>query len=635
MSEERVQRRLAAIVAIDVVGYSRLIGNDENGTLSALKTLRRELVNPIIDEWGGRIVKTTGDGLLLEFPSVVDATKCAVEMQTAMVQRNKGIPAELRMDFRVGVNLGDVIIDGDDILGDGVNVAARLESIAPPGGIAVSQDVFNSIVNKVDAAFVDVGEQSLKNIARPVRVFQWVPAGGRLSPSGGKAASTRPRAYVGWIVAAALVLAAGWSGYRWLPWAAWMSPSADTAAGAPVASPGQPPPVAEPMSIAVLPFSNQSDDAAQAYFSDGLTEDVITALGRFSSLKVIARNTAFAYKGRNGNTADVGRALAVRYIVEGSVRREDLKIRVSARLVEAASGRLLWSQRYDGSVTDVFAVQDEISHNVAGALAVKLTSAEQERVKEKPTSSLDAYDFVLRGREQYWRSQRSANRQAREYFNRSIAADPNYADAYGWLGRAYLELAEVGWTEDPNQAVERALQLGRKALAIDPDNVTGLSVIAATHAFRTEYDQALAASDRLLAINRSDADALFGRSFVLLWLGRIDEAVSTGETALRFEPNARVASIFHLGLAYYEARRHEDAVRVLEQGAARFPDNSYLYAVLAAAYAQLDRPAEAAKALATLMRLNPFFDARAFGSRFRNPAHHAYLTQGLLKAGAG
>lgn len=634
MSEERVQRRLAAVVAIDVVGYSRLIGNDESGTLSALKTLRRELIDPIIDERGGRIVKTTGDGLLLEFPSVVDAAECVVDVQTAMASRNEGIPAESRIDLRVGVNLGDIIIDEGDIFGDGVNVAARLESIAPPGGIAVSQEVFNSIANKVDAAFVDAGEQSLKNIAHPVRVYHWAPTLEHASLPDKRALSRRPQVQLAWIIVLALILAAGWFGYRWFPWIAATSPPADTAAAPPVASPNLSAPVAEQMSIAVLPFINQSGDAAQAYFSDGLTEDVITALGRFSSLTVMARNAVFAYKGKNENPADIGRALAVRYIVEGSVRRDGRRIRVNARLIEAASSRLLWSQRYDESLTDVFAVQDEISHNVAGALAVKLTRAEQQRVMDKPTKSLDAYDFVLRGREQFWRAKRSSNRQAREYFNLSIEADPTYADAYAWLGRAYLEVAEAGWAEDPNQPVERALQLGRKALSIDPDNVNGLSLIAATHAFRTEYDQALAASDRLLTINRSDADALFGRSFVLLWIGRIDEAVRTGEMALRFEPNARVAAIFHLGLAYYEAHRHEDAVRILEQGAARYAGNSYLYAVLAAAYAQLDRPAEAAKALQTLRRLNPFFDVRTFGSRFRNPAHHAYLTEGLLKAGA-
>lgn len=634
MSEERVQRRLAAIVAIDVVGYSRLMGNDERGTLAELKTLRRELIDPIIDERGGRIVKTTGDGLLLEFSSVVDAVSCVVDVQTSMASRNEGMPADSRIDLRVGVNIGDIIIDEGDIFGDGVNVAARLESIAQPGGITVSQEVYNSIVNKVDATFVDAGEQRLKNIAQPVRTYQWAPTFERAPPPVAEVLPRKSQGRVVWIGVLALILAAGWFGYRWYPWPASRVPEADVAKAPSAAAPEPLVPVADQMSVAVLPFINQSGDTSQEYFSDGLTEDVITALGRFSSLTVMARNAVFAYKGRTVSPADIGRALAVRYIVEGRVRRDGQRIRVNAQLIEAASGRVLWSQRYDDKLTDVFAVQDEISHNVAGALAVKLTRTEQQRVMAKPTKSLDAYDLVLRGREQFWRGKRVSNRRAREYFTRATETDPNYADAYAWLGRGYLELAEVGWTEDPDRAVGRAMQLARKALSIDPENIDGLSLIAATHAFRTEYDKALAASERLLAINRSDAGALFGRSYVLLWLGRIDEAVRTGEMALRFEPNARVSAIFHLGLAYYEARRHADAVRVLEQGIARYVDNSYLYAVLAAAYAQLGRPAAAAKTLQAFYRLNPFFDVRTFGSRFRNPAHHAYLTEGLLKAGA-
>ncbi len=299
-------------------------------------------------------------------------------------------------------------------------------------------------------------------------------------------------------------------------------------------------------SVAVLPFINQSGDASQDYFSDGLTEDVIAALGRFPSLTVMSRSAVFPYKGRNIPPAEIGRELGVRYLVEGSVRRDGERIRINAQLSDAAKGELLWSKQYDGDLRDVFAVQDTITRSVGGALAVNLTRVEQQRALAKPTDDLDAYDLVLRGRERLWIDTRASNREARRLFERAIEMDPRYATAYAWLGRAYIEIAEAGWTEDPGEAVDRAFELARKALSLNPDDVEGLSVMGSAHTIRGEYDLALAASDRLLVINPSDADGMFGRLTVLLWLGRIDEAVATGEEAFRLNPNPRLGSVFSL-----------------------------------------------------------------------------------------
>jgi adenylate cyclase len=626
----REQRRLAAIVSADVVGYSRMMGRDESGTLAALKAVRLDLTDPAIAVHGGRIVKTTGDGLLLEFPSVVDAVRCVVEVQTAMAARNADIPEERRIVFRVGVNLGDVIIEGDDIFGDGVNVAARLQEIAEPGGACISSRVHEDVRDRLDVAFEDAGEQSLKNIARPLRVYRW-----RLASTAGSAAQPPTRApatrmRIPWLVTvAAVVLVLGLAGWWWFPTMSSLLPlfqvtDATTSVTAPVSSrPG----------VAVLPFINLSGDPSQEYFSDGITEDVIVALGRFGSLTVMARNAVFPFKGKNAKPAEIGRALGVRYLVEGSVRRAGERVRVSVQLTDTVAGKLLWSQQYDEELKDVFAVQDAIARQVAGALAVSLTQFEQRRALSKPTGNLDAYDLVLQGRERFLRITRPANREARQLFERATTLDPRYAEAYAWLGRAYLQMVTYGWTEDPDGVVRRALDLGQTAVTLDPDSTAGHRVLGLVHLMRSEYGQAAAEIDRVLALNPSDSEGLEGRAELLLWLGRFDQSIEAGEAALRVDPLPDPAPLLYLGLAYYEQHRHAEALRVLEQGVARRPDNPSLHAALAATLAQLDRMPEAVRERTTVRRVSPFFDAATFGSSFQNPAHQAYLAEGLAKAG--
>jgi len=632
----REQRRLAAIVAADVVGYSRLMGRDESGTLAALKAVRRDLIDPRLADHGGRLVKTTGDGLLVEFASAVDAVNCAMELQTAMAAHNVDLPEDRRIVFRIGVNEGDIIIDGDDIFGDGVNVAARLQAIAPPGGLCLSSRVHDDVHGRVDAAFEDDGERTLKNIARPVRVYRWTPGATGGAPVGATAgeplkATSRPGRRTWAIVSAivaSIVVALGLGGWWWLS-----APSGHLDTGRVTAAAEAVRSAASRPGIAVLPFINLSGDASQDYFSDGLTEDLIAALGRFGSLTVMARNAVFPFKGKNAKPAEIGHELGVRYIVEGSVRRAGERIRVNVQLTDASAGKLLWSQQYDNELHDVFAVQDAVTRQVAGALAINLTQVEQRRALSKPTESLDAYDLVLQGRERLLNFTRAGNRQARQLFERAAELDPKYADAYAWNGRASMDVVERGWTEDLNAAAERALQLGQKAVALDPDSVIGHRVIGLVHLARAEYDQASAEIDRALALNPSDSVGLMAQAEILLWLGRLDESIEASEAAFRFDPFPPGTYLFNLGLAYYERRRHADALRVLERGSARFPDNPFNHALQAATLAQLGRLPEAARERDAALRFNPFFNAETFGSRFQNPAYHAYLLDGLVKAG--
>jgi adenylate cyclase len=622
----REQRRLAAIVAADVVGYSRLMECDESGTLAALKAIRREIVDPGIADHGGRLVKTTGDGALVEFASVVDAVTCAIELQTAMAERNVDVPEDRRIVFRIGVNEGDIIIEDDDIFGDGVNVAARLQEIAPPGGLCVSSHVYDDVRNRLRASFEDGGERVLKNIARPVRVYRWTPGSAAGQPV---KAIARP-GRTAWTIVVAAVVALGLGGWWWfstLPRHPDAAPATTAAAAEAVRTASSRP------GIAVLPFINLSGDPSQEYFSDGLTEDVIAALGRFGSLTVMARNAVFPFKGKNAKPAEIGHELGVRYIVEGSVRRAGDRIRVSVQLTDALAGKLLWSQQYDEQLKDVFAVQDTVTRQVAGALAVNLTQVEQRRALSKPTESLDAYDLVLRGRERFLRSTRPANREARRLFERATELDPKYADAYAWGGRAYLEVVNFGWTEDVDATAERALELSQKAVELDPDSVLGHRTIGLIHSLRSEYKRASAEIDRTLALNPSDSVGLQAHADLLLWLGRIDESIDANEAAQRFDPFPPVGVMFDLGLAYYERRRHDDALRLLERASVRFPENPFIHAVLAATFAQLSRLPEAARERDAVRRLNPFFNATEFGSRFQDPAYHAYLVDGLVKAG--
>jgi adenylate cyclase len=463
MSGERVERRLAAILAVDVAGYSRLMGEDEEATLAALKAIRRDLGDPKIKEHRGHIVKTTGDGLLVEFASVVDAVRCAVEVQRAMAERNAGIPRETRIEFRMGINVGDIIIEDGDIFGDGVNVAARLEALAEPGGICVSRVVRDQVRDKLDFTFDDMGEQQVKNIARPVRT------------------------------------------HRILLGATAAEPSVTAVAATPSAPRSRKP------SIAVLPFANMSGDAEQEYFSEGITEDIITNLSRNRAFLVISRSTSFTYKGSAVDVAKVARELGVRYVLEGSVRRAGNRVRITAQLIDAETGHHLWADRYDRELADVFAVQDEIARTITGELSPGIIAAEMHQARHKNMSQLDAWDRVMRAHWHIRRFTRKDLAEARHLLEEAIEIDPANSIAFSDLATTHHFEAVFGWGEDVAQSFASCGEAARKAVAIDDSDANAHSALALFDLFSGRHEEARRRLRRALDL---DPNSVFARGYL-------------------------------------------------------------------------------------------------------------------------
>jgi adenylate cyclase len=500
LAEERVERRLAAILAGDVVGYSRLMGIDEEGTLRDLKAHRVALIDPKITEHRGRVVKTTGDGILIEFPSVVDAVRFAVDVQRGMVERNADVPADRRIEFRVGINIGDVIIDGDDIFGDGVNVAARLEALAEPGGICVSRVVRDQVRDKLDFSFEDLGDQSVKNIARPVRVF-------RVDP------------HIEEEVAVA-------------------STSAEAATLA----------MSDRPSIAVLPFTNMSGDPEQEYFVDGIVEDIITGLSRIKWLFVVARNSTFVYKGRAVDLKQVGRELGVRYVLEGSLRKAGNRVRITGQLIEAASGTHVWAERYDGALDDIFELQDEITLSVVGAIEPRLRQAEIERARRKRPENLDAYDLYLRALAYTHAGMPGEADKALPLLHQALALQPDFAAAHAAAAFAYENRYMRGGMNEADKAA--TLRHARAAIEAGPDDARTLATAGfAIGLVAHDYDTAMNAIDRALELTSTSAWALGSGAVILGHAGQTARAIEYAERALRISPFDR--DIFHpyIGLA--------------------------------------------------------------------------------------
>jgi adenylate cyclase len=622
------KRKLAAILHADVVGFSRLMGEDEAGTHQALGELRRA-VDPLIAAHGGRIVGTAGDSLLADFSSVVDALSCAVEMQQAARAVNDPTPVHRRLELRIGVNLGDVIVDGDDIFGDGVNIAARLEALAQPGTVCISQTVYEHVRNKLDLDYRPLGSHRVKNIAEPVRAYA----------VGVPAAAPRPRRasrpLVAGVAAAALVVAGliAWAlyagaGRELLGLGATPKPVDVASLAAPSRLAGRP-------SVAVMPFKNLSGDPGQDFFSDGITEDVISALGRFSNLLVAAKSASFQFKGRNLAPAEIGRLVDARYLLEGSVRRAGDRIRVNVELTEAATGLHVWSETYDAEVKDIFAVQDDIARRVVGAAAVKLTRFERERVLTKPTENLAAYEYVLRGREFLSHASRDKNDEAAALFQRAIDLDASYAAAYAALGGAYYETIVSGWTEFREEAIEHAESLAQKALALDPVTTSAYRLLSNLNMYRRRYDLALGQIDRALEINPSDAESYFQRGNILVWAGRAAEAMPWLEGALRFD-HAHALTSQDLSIAYYFLGRYGEAVEAGDRALARSPGRSIqteTHPFLAAAYAQMGRDQDAEGERVIVTHLSPFFDPQRFAAQFGTQEARDHILGGLKKAG--
>ena len=576
-------RRVTAILAIDIVGYSRLMGADDEGTLAQLKTLRRDLIDPKIKEHEGRIVKTTGDGMLAEFASVVDALRSIIEIQREMRMRNAEIPPEKRIEFRAGLNVGDIIIDGDDIYGDGVTVAARLENLAEPGGVCVSGRVYEDTHGKLDVAFDDEGEQQLKNIAWPVRVYSVRLDGG--------ATSTRP----------ALTL------------------------------PGKP-------SIAVLAFDNLSGDPEQEYFADGMVEEIIMALSRMRWLFVIARNSSFTYKGRAVDVKQVGRELGVRYVLEGSVRKAGNKVRIAGQLIDTSTGAHLWADRFEGGVDDIFELQDQVTESVVGAIAPKLEQAEIERALRKPTERLDAYDYFLRGMAGVHLWTREANREALSHFYRAIELDPAFASAYGMAARCYCQRKAAGWMTDRAQEVAEVERLARRAAELGRDDAVALYTAGFGLAFGVGgLDDGAALIDRALTLNPNLAWAWLFSGWTKVWLGEPEDAIEREAHAMRLSPqdphvfNMRTATAY----AHFIAGRYAEAVSWAEMAIRDRPNHNSALRILSASYAMAGRMEQAGKTVAHLCELDPALRISNLDqlNPFRKPENFARLAEGLRRAG--
>ena len=621
-------RKLAAILHADVAGFSRLMGQDEAGTHRALGELRGA-IDPLIAAHGGRIVGTAGDSLLADFSSVVDALSCAVEMQRASRAVNDPLPPERRLELRIGVNLGDVIVDGDDIFGDGVNIAARLEALAQPGTVCISQTVYDQVRNKLDLDYRPLGSHRVKNIVEPVRAYGVGLPAAMPRRRRGRRPLTAAAGAVG-LVAVGVVawaLHAG-IGRDLLGLGAAPKPVEVASLAAPARLAGRP-------SVAVLSFKNLSGDPGQDFFSDGITEDVITALCRFSNLLVIAKSASFALKGRNLPPGEIGRLLDARYLLEGSIRRAGDRVRVSAELTEAATGRQVWSEAYDSEVKDIFTVQEDIARRVVAAAAVRLNRFEQERVLAKPTENLAAYEYVLRGRDYFSHATQEQNENARDMFQRAIDLDPNYAAAYAALGFAHHAAFLSGWTEFREDELEQAETLAQKALALDPVTTSAYRLLSFIDIVKKRYDLGLRQIDRALEINPSDAESYEARGAILTWAGRASEALPWVEAALRFD-QANASAAMQLCMANYFLGRDADAIAACDRVVARNPGRfaqAMIHPFLAAAYAELGRAQDAAGERVVTTRLSPFFDPDRFASQFGTQEARDRILEGLRKAG--
>jgi len=625
MNDRHYKRKISAILSADVAGYSRLMGDDEDATVRTL-TSYRNVISDLVQQHHGQVIDSPGDNLLAEFSSVVDALRCGWDVQKEIEARNSELPENRRMNYRIGINLGDVIEEEGRIYGDGVNVAARLESLAEAGGINISGSAYDQVKSKLSYRFEYQGEQPVKNIKDPVRSYRVVmtseAAGTR--PRTKKAELKRPVLKVLLLGAAIAVLFAGF--------AVWVYMHTRSLSRSHMGdAPGQQ--IADKASIAVLPFKNLSENLEQEYFSDGITNDIITDLSRFRYLLVISGNTTFTYKGKAVSAVAVGRELSVRYVLEGSVQRAGDTVRVNAQLIDASSGAHIWAERYVRSYEDIFKLQGEVVQAIVARLAIKTFEFEQARAMRKQPQDLKAYDYLLRGWAHYQRRNRVSIIKAGEMFSKAVALDPHYADAYAGLG--WVDAAKViyGWTEFPDKALTNAYVLGRKALDLDESNASAHALLTNVYAFQNQYELAIRAAERAIELNPNDSYSYAELGFVLLWSGRVDEAISALEMSLRLDTNSPWNARSHLGMAYYLKGQYKKALNILEKGVIKRPEFAGNHIALAATYARLGRTDAAAQAADTVRRLDPFFEIDTYGTAFRNPTNRDAIVEGLRKAG--
>jgi len=586
MAREGIERRLTVILSADVAGYSRLMATDEAGTFAQLKTLRKELIEPKTTEYNGRVIKLMGDGTLMEFGSVVDAVTFAVDVQQTMMERNASVPEGLRIRYRIGINIGEIIVDGDDIYGNGVNIAARLEGLAETGGICISGKVHEEVRNKLTTVFEDMGEQEVKNIPEPVRVYRWADTS-----------------------------------------AAPVSDTAHTKGALPL--PDKP-------SIAVLPFTNMSGDAEQEYFSDGITEDIITSLSYIRWLFVIARNSSFVFKDKAIDVREIARELGVRYILEGSVRKATNKVRITAQLIDASTSAHLWASRYDRDLTDIFAVQDEITRSVVAAIEPEILAAEGLRARTRSESDVDAWDLVMRALSRYWRMSKDDSNAAITLLEEAVENYPDYGPAHSMLAFALLFSGHMGW-RNLEPARERADQLARGAISIDDQDAWAHIALGYLHAMNRLADEAVLEFTKAANLNPNFALAYGYRGFTLAHAGRSDEAIADVDLALNLSPKDAQNAIFvtAAGVAHYLAGRYDEAAACAEEGTRIRPGYIAGHRVHCAALAQGGRIAEARAALKRVMQLQPDVSATLLKNTlpYSTPDLLENFIDGLRKAG--
>jgi adenylate cyclase len=587
-SEHRIARRLAAVFSADVQAYSRLIGDDEEATVRTV-TAYREAMSIIISEHHGRVVVAPGDNILAEFSSAVDAVRAANEVQTELALRNAKLPSSRQMLFRIGINVGDVAIQAERIYGEGVTIAAHIEAIADGGGVCISGTVFDQVESKLPFSFQDIGQQTFDNILKPVRVYRLEMHNDQASPVTRNAA---------------------------------------------VVNQERAPTGAEKPSIAVLPFQNLSGDPEQEYFSDGMTEDLITDLSKISGLFVISRNSVLVYKNEIVTPEQVSEELGVRYLVEGSVRKSGNRVRISAQLVDAQTQYQLWAERYDRELVDIFELQDEVIKQIVVALAVKLTVGEQSRVGTPPTENLQAYDAFVRGREEYIRRDRSANLQARELFRQAIDLDPKYAEAYAFLGRTYLVEMVNQWSDAPD-VLDKIFVYGDKAVELDESQPTAHETLAYGHVARRDHDRAINAARKAVQYAPNFAEGYITLAEVLCFSGESAEAVSLVEQAMRLNPHYTPNYLWALGQAHRLLGNYADAIRNFQRVVNRNPDHLVTHLMLAACFVETEQFDAAKIEAQEVLRINPGFSVEV--SHQRSPYKHQVetdrQTESLRRAG--
>jgi adenylate cyclase len=585
--EHRIERRLAAIFAADVAGYSRLVEQDETGTLRTLST-HREIMDRLITEYGGRIANTAGDSVLAEFPSAVDAVQCAVQAQNALTQAGQDTPAERRLLFRIGVHVGGVMVRGGDLLGDGVNIAARLESLADPGGICISDATYGYVRKTLPFPFTDLGPHQLKNIEEPIRVYSVVQVGTT------SASFTPPN-----------------------------SPDA--------------PSLPDKPSIVVLPFTNLSEDPDQTFLAEGIVDEVTSGLSRFRSLFVIARSSTLAYKERAADVKRISRELGVRYVLEGTMRRSGDRVRITAQLIDGQSGSYIWSDRYDGEITDLFDLQDRITESIVGALQPTIRSSEIERARRKRPGNLHAYDYVMRALPSIWAVERATNDEALGLLEQAMALDPSYALPKALAAWCHGQRVPFLWTNHPEEERSAALRLAKEAARLDSDDPLVLTILASAHAVGREFTEAVPLIDRAVQLDPNSAWAWHHSGWIRNFLNEPDLAIEHFQRSIRISPldpynfNAAIG----IGIAHFHAERFAEAASWVRRGIAEKPSATWAWRIVAAAYANLGRSDEAREALTHLVQAHPGITIAAIkqASMPPSPSFQYALFDGLRTAG--